>query len=52
VKIIIIFIIWEKYTKNISVEEFNKGLNQYDNKIIYGIKDNIDDKINKVYIKA
>ena len=52
VKIIIIFIIWEKYTKNISVEEFNKGLNQYDNQIIYGIKDNIDDEINKVYIKA
>ena len=26
------------------MEEFNKGLNQYDNQIIYGIKNNIDDE--------
>ena len=33
-----------KMRKMHSVEEFNKGLNQYNNQIIYGIKNNIDDE--------
>ena len=33
-----------KMRKMHSVEEFNKGLNQYNNQIIYVIKNNIDDE--------